>query len=57
VAGGVVVRLSSDCSVCADAVPARVRAAVTGAGVRLQLLGHLASRVHPDRRVWPDAGK
>jgi hypothetical protein len=41
--------------VCADAVPIKVRVAVTGAGVRLQLLGQLASRLHTGRRVWPDA--
>jgi hypothetical protein len=37
-------------------VPTKVQAAVTGAGVRLQLPGRLASRPHMDRRVWPDAG-
>ena len=45
-------RLSGGCSVCADAVPTKVRAAVTGADVRLRLLGHLASRLHTDRRIW-----
>ena len=45
--GGVVVaRLSSDCPVCAYVVPFKVRAAVTGVGVRLELLGHRASRMH-----------
>ena len=56
--GVVVVRLSGDCPVCADAVPAKVRAGVTGADADacLQLLGCLASRLHTDRRAWPDAG-
>jgi hypothetical protein len=49
-------RLWLAASSCADAVPTKVRAAVTGAGVRLQLLGRLALRPHMDRRVWPDAG-
>jgi hypothetical protein len=52
----VVVRLSSDCPAGADAVPTGARAAVTVAGVRLQLLGHLASHLHTNRRVWPAAG-
>jgi hypothetical protein len=56
VAGVVVVRLGSDCPVGADAVPTEVRAAVTVVGVWLQLLGHLAWRLHTDRRVWPAAG-
>jgi hypothetical protein len=43
--------------VCADAVPAKVRAAVAGADFRLPLPGHLASRLPADRRVWPDAGE
>ena len=58
-AGGgyvLVVGRGSCSSVCDDAVPAKVRAAVTGADVRLQLLGHLASRLHTGPRVWPDAG-
>jgi hypothetical protein len=37
-------------------VPTKVRVAVTGAGVRLRLLGRLPSCPHMDRRVWRDAG-
>ena len=56
VAGGIARYLNTDVTLIRIIIAALVLFTGADADACLQLLGCLASRLHTDRRAWPDAG-